>query len=82
MTDGGHDMPIGAPAPAGVATEGARFGVAYPQRPVAREAELGKFAFDADLDGAEEVDVLAVRWGDALLRSCGRRLGHRASQSR
>jgi len=32
--------------------------------PVAGGAELGEFAFDVDLDGAEEVDVLAVRRGD------------------
>ena len=39
---------------------GSEEGVAHPQRPVAGGAELGELAFDVDVDGAEEVDVLAV----------------------
>jgi len=39
-------------------------GVGDAQWPVSGGAELGEFAFDVDLDGAEEVDVLAVRGGD------------------
>lgn len=39
-------------------------GVADTQWPVAGGAERGQFGVDVDFDGADEVDVLAVRWGD------------------
>ncbi len=38
-------------------------GVAHAQRPVAGGAELGELGVDVHVDGAEEVDVLAVRRG-------------------
>jgi hypothetical protein len=43
---------------------GSEQSVAYPQRPVPGRAELGEFAVDVSLNGTEEVDVLAVCWGD------------------
>src|SRR5664279_5458380 len=39
-------------------------GVAHAQRPIAGRAELGQLALDVYVDGAEEVDVLAVRRRD------------------
>jgi hypothetical protein len=35
-----------------------------PQWPPSCWVEFGEFGFDVDGDDAEEVDVLAVRWGD------------------
>jgi hypothetical protein len=41
----------------------------HPEWLVAGRAELGHFAFDVHVDGAEEVDVLAVRWRDVGRKS-------------
>lgn len=45
----------------GCAGERQKRGIAHPQWPVSGRAKLGQLALDVDVDGAEEVDVLAMR---------------------